>query len=522
MAQNSKSNKRIVKNTIFMYFRMIFMMFIGLYTSRVILNALGISDLGLMNVAGSAVGMFSFMNDTLTSGTQRFISYAIGEGNKQKLKKTFECAFTLHVILSAITLILCETIGLWYVNNNLVVEPGRFQAALWCYQLSALSVFIGIIQIPFRSALVAHEKLGIYAFISIFDAAARLLTAYIIQIVPWDRVIFYSTLCFFISFIPIFIYNSYCQRKFDECSFKMSWNKEIAKNMLSFSGWNTFGSMVGSAQGTGINLVLNSFCGTIINGSRGIAMHANNWVMKFVDNFLIALNPQIIKSYSAGDYKRTNNLITYGALFGSYLILFLGVPLFIEIEWVLKVWLGQCPEHSIAFMRIAMIEAFFRTMGTPTVVGMHATGELKYLNIIIAPILLLTLPLSYVLLKYGMSPEHVLFINVIPWMVVPYIRILLLNKYSKYGFPIKDFVIKVLIRTPVIAIIVFIPPLFVSYSMSEQSSIFRFICVGFSHILFSSIIIYFLGIDKKTRDIFNAIIKNFIKYKSLKLFTNSK
>ena len=265
------SNKKIAKNTLLLYIRMLFMMAIGLFTSRVILNALGISDMGLMSVAGSVITMFTFLNATLTSGTQRFISYAIGENKAQRLRAVFKSAMTLHLLLAIIIFFLGETLGLWYVYNKLNVEPGRFQAAMWCYQLSIISTVVGMVQLPFNSALIAHEKMNIYAYMTIFDAVFKLLAAYLIQIVCFDRLIFYSILIFAAELLSTFLYNLYCRKHFKECSFSFGYDKGIFRNMLSFSGWNTLGCLAAMGQGTGVNLIINSFCGTVVNGARGIA-----------------------------------------------------------------------------------------------------------------------------------------------------------------------------------------------------------------------------------------------------------
>jgi len=513
MAEEISSNKRIAKNTLVMYVRMIVMMFIGFYTSRVVLNALGISDLGLMNVAGSVLGMFSFINETFVSGTQRFLSFAIGEGNIEKLKKTFRCAFTIHVLIAILIFIIGETFGLWYVYNKLVIEPGRFDAALWCYQLSLLAVLIGIIQIPFQSALVAHEKIGIYAYMSIFDAVGRLLVAFLIQITPWDKVITYSTLIFIVCFTPTFIYNYYCRKHFQECAFRCGYDKEIFHNMIGFSGWNTLGSLVGMSQGSGMELILNAFCGTVVNGARGIALQANGWVMKFVNNFMVALNPQIIKSYASGDMERMGSLVMNGSRLGCYLLLFLGIPLFIKIEWILNVWLGQCPQYTVVFMRIAMIEAFFRTMGNTTVVAMHATGRMKVLNLVIAPILLLVLPVSYIFFTLGFSPDIVLLINVCPWVIVPLVRIFLVRKYTGNKFSVKQFVSKVYFSNILVALLMFAVPYYISKYIHVENGFVSFLILCTVSVVSSTVILLFIGMDKSERILLRTYISKFLKKK---------
>lgn len=510
MTEEISSNKRIAKNTMLLYMRMIFMTFIGLFTTRVILNALGVSDLGLMNVAGSVVGMFMFANSTLASGTQRFITFGIGKGNKKELKQIFSCAMTLHLIFAIITLIIGETVGLWYVCNKLVIDEGRFEAAMWCYQLSILSSFIYVIQVPFNSALIAHEHMGMYAYMSIFDAVTKLLAAYLIMVVPFDRVIFYSVLTFIATLIPTFIYNWYCRKHFEECGFHFGYNKKNFKEMVSFSGWNIIGCIADMGQGAGVNLVINSFCGTVVNGSRSIAFQANGWITKFVNNFLLSVNPQIVKSFASGDNKRMFSLVCSGAKYGCYLFLFIGIPLFIEIEWVLTLWLGNCPEHTVVFLRIVMIETLFKTIGGPTINAIHATGKMKAVNISVGLLLLMIVPVSYMLFKLGCTPEVVVMANVIPWSVAPLIRIFLLKKYTNGEISIIKFICETYVKTISLAVIMFIPPYFVFSQTSTLNGFLQFLCVGTTSVVASTFFIYYLGINKNMRQVLKAKIHKII------------
>ncbi len=499
MSEELLSNKRIVKNTIFLYLRMVFMMFIGLFTTRVILKALGVSDLGLMNVASSVVGMFTFLNGTLLSGTMRFITYGIGEGNKEKLSRIFACAMTLHLVFAFIIFFLCETVGLWYIKNHLVCEPGRLEAAMWCFHLSVLSTVIGIILVPFNSALVAHEHMDMYAYMSIYDALVKLLAAYLILITPWDRVIFYSTFTFIFHLGSTYIYNWYCRRHFSECAFRFGYDKEIFKNMLTFSGWNAIGCLADMGRGTGINLVLNAFYGTVVNGAKGIATQANGWVYKFVDSFISAMRPQVTKSYASKDFSRMADLVCNGSSYGAYLYLFLGIPLFIEIEWVLNLWLGECPNHTVVFLRIMMVQVLFQTMGHLTVTAMHATGEMKMVNLTVGMLLLTIVPMGYVLAKMGYSPEAVLAACVTPWVFAPIIRVFLVNKYSMGHFPIRRYIFQVLVKTTALALLMFLPPYYVHGFYYGTSGFWRFLCVGATSVITSILVIYFIGLDSDTR-----------------------
>ena len=282
--------------------------------------------------------------------------------------------------------------------------------------------------------------------------------------------------------------------------------------MLSFSGWNTLGCLAAMGQGTGVNLIINSFCGTVVNGARGIAFQANGWVTRFVENFMVALNPQIIKSYASGDIQRMSSLVINGARFGCYLFLLLGIPLFVEIEFVLKLWLGQCPEHTVAFMRIVMIETLFKTMGTPTVTAMHATGQMKLLNITVGSILLLIVPVSYVCFRLGLSPEQVLLINIIPWIVVPFVRVFLVKKYSQGKFPVGQYLYQVVLKTTVMALLMFVPIWLFSYYMQSYTDWIRFCAIFTCSLVFSAMVIYYIGLEQKYRILLVEKLKAKIGY----------
>lgn len=507
-SNNAENTKRIAKNTLMLYVRMLLMMFIGLYTSRVILQALGISDLGLYNVAGGVVSMFAFLNGTLSSGTQRFLTFEIGSGNNTKLRQVFESAMTLHALLAIVIIILSETIGLWYLYNKLNIADGRFTAAMWCFQLSVLTMAISIIQIPFNAAIIAHEKMSVYAYMSIYDAITKLLGAYLIQISTFDRVISYSVIITIFTITSVIIYNTYCRRKFQECSFTFGFDKQIFKDMMTFSGWNTIGCLAATGQSTGVNLVINFFCGTIVNGARGIAYQASSWVTRFVDNFQVALNPQIVKYYASGDIKSMANLAINGAKFSSYLLLFLGIPLFIDIEWVINLWLGECPEYVPTFLRIVLVEALFKAIGNPTVTSMHATGEMKWLNITVGSVLLLILPISIALFKVGCPVEIVMAANVIPWIAVIPIRLVLLKHFCE--FPVWTFIFDALIKTIILALIMFTIPYLICKSL-ESTGIIHFLEMGACSVLTSSLVIWFFGLNSDQRNGIVSKIKFVVK-----------
>lgn len=497
MSENLQSNsKRIARNTMLLYVRMFITMAIGLFTSRIILNALGVSDFGLYNVASSVVTMFSFLTTTLASGTQRFLSYAIGQHDDEHTIRVFANAVTLHVLLAIVILILSETIGLWYLYNKLVVDDGRFTAALWCYHLSVVAAIINIIQIPFNSALIAHEKMDIYAYMSIFDVSFKLLSAFLITVVSSDRLIFYSIFVLIGSALTTIIYNWYCQRHYVECRLRMGYDKMIFRDMLSFSGWNMFGCAAVMGQTTGVNLVVNAFCGTIVNGARSVAFQVNAMVMKFIENFQVALNPQIIKSYVVRDIETMETIAIRGAYLSSYLFLFLAIPLFIECDFVVDLWLGHIPQYVVPFIQIVLVESLFKTMSNPAITVIHATGQMKMNQLTSGLIQLAALPLCYFLFKSGFDPVFTIALCVTPWVVVIPVRLYWCHKYS--GMSIKRFTLNVVVRVILLSILMFLPP-FVVHMVFPVAGIVRFLVVGTVSVITSILVIYFLGLEKSVK-----------------------
>lgn len=497
MADTCANNKRIAKNTLLLYVRMFITMCIGLYTSRIILNALGVSDYGLYNVAASVVTMFSFLSGALASGTQRFLSFAIGEGNSEKLMKVFSNAISLHILLAILILILSETIGLWYVHHKLVVDEGRFTAALWCYQISVITSLFSIMLIPLNSLLIAQEKMDIYAYMSIFDVVFKLIAAFAILVVPYDRLIFYSIFTLFVTVLSFSIYVWYCQKRFAECRLKPGYDKAVFHEMLGFSGWNVFGCLAVMGQTTGINLVINAFCGTIVNAARAIATQVNAMVMRFIDNFQVAVNPQIIKYYADNDISNMERLVIRGSYLSSYLFLFLAVPLFVECEWVITLWLGQCPDYVVPFIRIVLIESLFKTMGNPTITVIHATGKMKMNQLTSGILQLSVLPLCYVLFRIGLPTTTIIAISIFPWIFVIPLRLYWCNYYAK--LPIRNFIKFIYIKIPLLTCLMYIVPQTV-HSVMNTSDILRFLTVCTVSVITSSLVIFFIGLEESVKE----------------------
>lgn len=493
---NESTNKRIAKNTLLLYGRMLLTMAIGLYTSRVVLAELGISDYGLYSVVGGIVTMFTFINGSLNAGTQRFLTFELGRGDIFQLKKIFSTAIVVYTFLALIILFLAETIGLWFLLNKMNFEPGRLNAAIWVYQFSIIACMVSIIQVPFMATLVAHEKFDMYAYMSIYDAVMKLAIVFLLTFAPFDKLIFYAFLILLVSTSSAFIYNWYCRKHFDECQFSWRFDKSVFKRMFSFSAWDVVGSLAVLGQMQGVNVLINLFCGTIVNAAYGIATTVNNIINTFAANIIIVASPQIVKSYAQKHLDEMFSLVINTAKMSSYLLLVIGIPVFVEIEFLLKVWLGEYPSYAPLFLRIILVQSWVKTLGEPTIKALHAIGNIKFLNIIVGVILLLILPISYFLMRFGYPPEIVLGANIILWAVTIPIRLMLLRRYC--GFPVMTYIKDVVALGLIIAAICFVVPYIVHVLYGYESWV-QLLLVCFVSVITSSFVVLFIGFSKSQR-----------------------
>lgn len=510
MSVDSK-NKRIAKNTLLLYVRMLLTMAIGLYTSRVVLAELGISDYGLYNVVGGIVTMFTFINGSLNAGTQRFLTFELGRGDVVQLKKIFSTAIVIYTFMGLIILFLAETAGLWFLLNKMNFEPGRLNAAIWVYQFSIIACMVSIIQVPFMAALVAHEKFNMYAYMSIYDAVMKLAIVFLLTFSPFDKLIFYAFLILLVNTSSAFVYNWYCRKHFDECKFSWSFDKSVFKKMFSFSAWDVVGSLAVLGQMQGVNIIINLFCGTIVNAAYGIASTVNNIINTFAANIVTAASPQIVKSYAQKHLDEMFSLVINTAKMSSYLLLVIGIPVFVEIEFLLKIWLGEYPPYAPLFLRIILVQSWVKTLGEPTIRALHAIGNIKLLNTVVGVILLLILPISYFLMRFGYPPEIALGTNIILWAIAIPIRLMLLRKYC--GFPIMAYIKEVVVLGVVIAAICFTTPYMTQQILANEGWM-QFLLVVFFSVITSTITIYTLGLPKHIKMMITCKIRGMFEHRT--------
>lgn len=377
MTDTSKNNKRIAKNTLLLYVRMLFLMIISLYTSRVILNTLGVEDYGINNVVSGFIGMLGFLSGSLGAASSRFITYDLGIGDMVTMKRTFGNIVTIHLLLAVMILIFGETIGLWFVLNKLQIPENRMTAALWVYQFSIFSFMLSIVSVPYNATIIAHERMKAFAYISIVDAILKLLIVYLLVIIPYDKLIIYAILFFCIQVFDRVVYGVYCYRHFEETKTKLAFNKKLFKEIFSFAVWTMNGNLAVIGYTQGINVLLNMFFGPVVNAARGIAVQVQTVVQNFCNNFQMALNPQLTKSYAQKDLAHMQQLLKVSSKFSFFLLYIISLPLMLEAPLVLKWWLGIVPEHTINFLRLILCSSMLVALSNPLVVSVHATGKIK-------------------------------------------------------------------------------------------------------------------------------------------------
>ena len=499
-------NKRIAKNTLFLYFRTILIMLVTLYTSRVVLNTLGIEDFGIYNAVGGVVSMFTVITGALTNAISRYITYEIGKGNKDRLRLVFCTSVNIQIVISILIFVLCELVGLWFLNTKMNIPSDRLVAANWVFHYSLLTFVVHLISVPYNACIIAHERMNAYAYISIFDAMLKLSIAYLLIVSPVDKLIAYSVLLFMAALGVRLLYGCYCGRHFYECKYKFIYDKQLFKEMLGFAGWNFFGNATSILNSQGINLLINVFFGVVANSARGIASQVDAAVNQFVITFSTAVNPQITKSYAKGDNQRVYYLVCKGAKFSFFLLLLLALPLIFEADTILELWLIKVPEDASLFMRFALIGAMVTVLGNSSYTACIATGNIKKYSIVITLIGSLNFILTWIAYKSGASVEMTYFIYIGVYALVQVARLILIKENLQ--FPIMMYVREVLGKIIIPIITSLIVP-FVLHKFFEPSVI-RMFLVCISSVIWTGLCVLAFGLTKGERIMLNKKIKSII------------
>ena len=503
MPTTSDNNKRIAKNTLMLYFRMLVMMAVSLYTSRVVLDTLGVSDYGIYNVVGGFVTMFSLISGAMTTATQRFLSFAIGEGKTDEVTSLFSTAIIIHIGLALIILLLGETVGVWFVSTQMNFPAGRYNAAIWVFEFSLLTFLVSVINVPYNAAIIAYEKMSAFAYISIIEVVLKLVIVYLLLITPFDRLIFYAILMAIVQLGVQMIYASYTHRKIKTCHCNWRLNHQYFKQMTSFVSWNLIGSLAGICKDQGLNVVLNIFFGTTVNAARGVAMQVSGAINRFVTNFQVAMNPQIVKLYAAEEKKEMFKLVFRGSRFSYMLLLCLSLPVIIEAPFILNVWLVNVPDYSVPFLRLIIFIALVDSLSNTLITSMHASGKVRDYQIVVGGLSLLTLPLAYVLLKVGLSPTYAVAASLFISTLCLFARCALLSR--TINFPASDFLKQVALRMLLITIAAYILPLILYCLIPVNWPTFILVClVSF---LSGVIMSYYFGMQKHERDVIVSKLK---------------
>ena len=484
---------------------MLYSLVISLYTSRIILDALGSIDYGIYNVVGSIVSMFIFLRFAMSSSTHRFITYALGKGNIHELNRIFSTSVIIHIIIAILIIILAETIGLWFLIHKLVIPENRMNAALWCYQYSILTCALTVICVPYDAVIIAHEKMKVFAYIQIINSTLNLFKAFFITITTSDKLICYAFLLVSVQIGNRMFYGIYCSKKFSECHFVLVKDLGLIKEMTSFAGWSLIGKMIWIGYTQGVNILLNLFCGPIVNSARGLAVHVQSIIKGFISNIHMAVNPQITKSYASSDLSRMRSLLFFSSKISFFLLLFLSLPIIIETPKILQLWLIKVPDHTVSFVRISLFISLIDTLDNPIVISNNATGKIKIFQIVIGLINLNIIIFSYISLKLGYPPESVFLIQFVICLIALFVKIRLVA--HKLNLSIKKYFANVFLRCISVLTISLGSSILIYFILSE--SLFDAALVSIFCLFIVSFSSYLIGLSDNER----FLVRNYVKNK---------
>lgn len=498
MADHSANNKRIAKNTMMLYVRMLFSMLVSLYTSRVILQTLGVEDYGIYNVVGGVVSMFSMISSSLSSAISRFMTFELGKGDKQKLKIVFSTSINIQVLISFIVVVLVEIVGVWFLNNKMVIPADRLEAANWIFQFSLVTFVVGLISVPYNAAIIAHERMKAFAYIGILEVLAKLGIVFSLMVAPIDKLIFYGLLLMLLSLVIRIVYGVYCKRNFEECTYSFVIDKSLLKEMFGFAGWNSVGNIAALLKDQGVNVLLNLYFGPIVNASRGIALQVRGAIQGFVNSFVTAINPQITKSYASREREYMMSLIFKSARFSFYILSLLVIPVLLNPEYILNLWLGEVPEYSVIFLQLSLIYILSESLANPLITAQLATGKIRNYQIVVGGLLMLNFPIDYALLRIGYSPEIVYYVAIVISVCCEIARIYMLRRMI--GLSAYKFIREVIFNVVAVFFVALIIPCGLKILMPINFA--YFIIMSFISVVCTMISVLYVGCNQGERSFF--------------------
>ena len=508
MGSYSSNNKRIAKNTLLLYVRMLFVMAASLFTSRVVLNALGVEDFGIYNVVGGFITMFTMLSGSFSTAISRFITYELGKNDASKLNSIFCTSVNIQLLMSVVVVVAAEIIGIWFLNTKMNIPIERMSAANWVLQCSIGVFVLNLLNIPFHAEIIAHEHMGAYAVVSMIDVSLKLLVGYMLLITPFDLLKAYAVFLLAEAVIMRIVYMAYCAKHFDECSYRFCFDKKIFGEMGRFAGWNFFGASAGILNTHGVNMLMNIYFGVAVNAARGLASQVDAAVRSFTSSFTTAVNPQITKSYSAGDVDYTNQLICRGAKFSVFLFLYMAVPIVFETQTLLSIWLKIVPDYTVTFVRLLVLGTFVDSvLGNSFWTGIMATGNIKAYQIVIAIVGVSVFPISWIFFKLGFGPASTYIVYFVVYCVAFCVRLYFANK--QLNLPLKYFFKYVMIRIVPVVILCFLLP--IPLVMNVNEGFIRLVVTCLVSFILSSFVIYFVGLDGNERGRVKSMISSKIQ-----------
>lgn len=512
MSEGVVNNKRIAKNTIFLYIRLFFVLLISLYTVRVVLKALGVIDYGIYNVVGGFASMFSFFCTTMSNATQRFYNYEIGKNGYTAVTGVFNAAIRVQIVFALIVFILGELVGVWYINNVMVIPEERLFVANWIYQFSLFLLILTIIQVPYVAAIMAYEKLDFYAIVGIVDAVFKLFIAIFIAKISYDRLLIYGLLLFLIGLVNIALYIGYCKKFFEPIKIKSNYDKKMGKAILSFSGWNILGAFSFMTRNQGVNVLINAFFGATINTANGIAGQVSGALQTFTSNIIIAFKPQLIQSYAREDYARTQQLFFEMSKVSYVLVLIFSVPLILEMQYILDIWLGgTVPAYTLSFSRLSVVSILISIFHIPIVQIMHATGKVKKFQLYTSVVILAILPLSWICLYIGLPPEFVYWSTIGVFIINQIVGLYVLHQNYEYKY--SDYVKIIVIPCAITTILLLIIPCITYQLMNE--SFFRMVIICGESLIIGILLSYVIILNNSEKQYVNNIINKLLNKNKL-------